>query len=258
MVRSLLLIVALPSLCACGSVNGEQLFGTGSSKECQAGASMTCVVEPTGSGGESSNGGSDGAGGSLVGSGGDESTGGFGPTGSGGSGGDGSGGDGSGGDGRGGDGPGSGGSGSGASGSGDPGGGGSVSDASVPPHPSCDARSYAGTLSGPYHASAVLSSTFTARITFSVSEKGTIQGTLKGTSDTSSAATLTGSMDCAKRHASIDITMGSYGSFPLVKMYVGTMTADLDPATSSFKNGSWMITEPNNTTAGGSGTWSAP
>jgi hypothetical protein len=259
MVRSFLFIVALPALSACGSSSDAQLFGTGSSKDCSAGVSTACVgndgcsarsvcslngapgpcicvVEPSGSGGESSSAESGGAGGSLVGSGGD-GAGGFVLSGSGGSS--------------------SGGSDSGGSSNGGSSNGGSPEDASVPPGPSCNAHSYTGSLTGPYRASAVLMATFTASIRFTVSEKGAIGGTLKGTSDASSEATLVGTMDCARRHVSIDITMGSYASFPLARTYVGTMTAELDPGGAAIQNGSWTITEPNDTTAGGSGTWTA-
>lgn len=136
-------------------------------------------------------------------------------------------------------------------------GGGSSADASTPPDAHCRASAYSGSLTGPYRASAVLMATFTARIEFTVSETGAIEGTLKGTSDTSSEAALAGTMDCAKNSVSIEIKMGSYGSFPVERMYTGTMTGELDPSVDAIENGSWTITEPGNTTAGGSGTWSA-
>jgi hypothetical protein len=153
---------------------------------------------------------------------------------------------------------GSGGSGNGGSDNGRSGaGGGSPADASIPPGAHCRASAYSGSLTGPYRASAVLMATFTARVEFTVSAEGAIEGTLKGTSDTSSEAALAGTMDCAKNRVSIDIKMGTYGSFPVERTYTGTMTGELNPSVDAIENGSWTITEPGNTTAGGSGTWSA-
>lgn len=126
----------------------------------------------------------------------------------------------------------------------------------VDAHPvhDCPAGSYSGTLSGPY-SSIVGSTTFVADFQFSVDSSGAIKGTWTGTSDTTSKATLTGSMNCQTGETSISVR-GSYrGIIGGTVAYQGTMTGSYDWSTSSFSNGKWELSEPNGS-GSGSGTWS--
>lgn len=138
-------------------------------------------------------------------------------------------------------------------------GGSTPSDASVmdapPSPPPCAAGTYTGALMGPYTAMMVTTQ-FVARLNYTVSMSGLVSGTLTGTSNPTSRATLTGTVDCGSGAASIEILDGSYwsgqgGPFS----FSGDMTATFDFQTEAFSSGKWTITEPNSK-SGGQGTWS--
>lgn len=126
-------------------------------------------------------------------------------------------------------------------------------DAARDAHHECPAGDYSGTLSGPYTA-ALGSTTFRASLSFKVDANGAITGTLTGTSDTTSKAKLSGSMNCSTGETSISIVGGSYRNILGTTTYEGTMTATF--ASGAFADGAWTITEPSST-GSGQGTWSA-
>jgi hypothetical protein len=135
-------------------------------------------------------------------------------------------------------------------------GGAEPADARPDAREQCPSGHYTGTLTGPYRTT-LSTTTFMARLEFTIEPAGTIAGTLVGTSDTTSRATLSGSVNCKTGEVSMSIDNGTYRSGILgTTQYVGTMTAAFDSSRSSFTNGKWEITEPNSTGTG-SGTWSA-
>jgi hypothetical protein len=141
--------------------------------------------------------------------------------------------------------------------SGTTGGGGSTGPADARPDAPdwCRVAHYTGELSGPYTVG-LISTTFVAHLDFTVEFGGTVTGTLTGTSDTTSKATLTGSVDCSTGATSIRIVGGTYRNIRGTFAYEGTMTGAFDPGTSTFTDGKWKITEPAST-GSGSGTWGA-
>jgi hypothetical protein len=134
-------------------------------------------------------------------------------------------------------------------------GGASPADARPEAGHECVKGEYSGTLSGPYSA-ALGDTTFTADLDFTVETTGSVAGTLRSTSDSTSRATLTGKVDCVTGETSISIVNGTYRNFLGTTQYVGTMTATFDSNTDSFREGKWEITEPNSP-GSGSGSWSA-
>ena len=128
-------------------------------------------------------------------------------------------------------------------------------DGPAKPHP-CPSGHYTGTLSGPY-TSTLGRSEFVAHLDFTVTADGAVTGTLTGTSDTTSKATLQGKVDCPTGNTTIAIVKGSYRSSIIgTTAYTGTMSGTYDSSTSSFSNGQWTISEPNSS-GSGQGTWSA-
>ena len=120
----------------------------------------------------------------------------------------------------------------------------------------CPTGNYAGTLSGPYQ-SRLGSSQFAARVEFTVSNDGAVQGKLTATSNTTGKAELNGKLDCTTGNLEINILNGSYSDVLGTVRYTGTMTATYRAEARSFPNGHWTATETSNPNYGGEGSWSA-
>ena len=134
----------------------------------------------------------------------------------------------------------------------------------IPPSGSCVAGEYVGTYAGTILVGGLVSAKTKGTVDltlgqqqgeFSPISNGMLMGDASGNPY---KAELDGSLDCTN----LKLSMGMLKNGTVVYLGVthdfsGPLTADYDPKTVSFVNGTWMITETGTGKSTGSGTWTA-